>query len=90
MFQKNVWNKRAHHPQIPSMLLTENERDAKKGKEFLSSFLVVHESLPSHLSTPRRYLALLHTYRTIHNTKKEGVIQRQRHLKVRFILLAIS
>ncbi|MPC25130.1 Cytoplasmic dynein 2 heavy chain 1 [Portunus trituberculatus] len=67
--------------QIPSMLLSENEKDAKSGKEFLSSFLAVHESLPSHLSTPRRYLALLHTYRTMHNTKKEGVTQRQRHLK---------
>ncbi|XP_063840903.1 LOW QUALITY PROTEIN: cytoplasmic dynein 2 heavy chain 1-like [Scylla paramamosain] len=67
--------------QIPSMLLSEKEKDAKSGKDFLSSFLALHESLPSHLSTPRRYLALLHTYQTIHNTKKEGVTQRQQHLK---------
>ena len=65
------------------MLLSENEKDVKNGKEFMSSFLAVHESLPSHLSTPRRYLALLHTYQTMHNTKKEGVTQRQRHLKVK-------
>ncbi|XP_042221258.1 cytoplasmic dynein 2 heavy chain 1-like isoform X2 [Homarus americanus] len=67
--------------QIPDMLLSDNEKDKRNGPEFLNSFLAVHESLPTHLATPRRYLGLLHTYRSIHNTKKEGVLQRQQHLK---------
>ncbi|XP_069942834.1 cytoplasmic dynein 2 heavy chain 1 isoform X1 [Cherax quadricarinatus] len=67
--------------QIPDMLLDETERDQNSGSEFLNSFLAIYESLPTHLATPRRYLTLLHSYRLIHNTKKEGVIQRQRHLK---------
>ncbi|XP_042887569.1 cytoplasmic dynein 2 heavy chain 1-like [Penaeus japonicus] len=67
--------------QIPSMLLKESELDTKDKVEFQQTFLAIHESLPVHLSTPRRYLVLLNTYRTIYNTKKEGVLHRQGHLK---------
>ncbi|XP_037796301.1 LOW QUALITY PROTEIN: cytoplasmic dynein 2 heavy chain 1-like [Penaeus monodon] len=67
--------------QIPSMLLKESELDSKDSVEFQQTFLAIHESLPVHLSTPRRYLVLLNTYRTIYNTKKEGVLHRQGHLK---------
>ncbi|ROT63098.1 hypothetical protein C7M84_019029 [Penaeus vannamei] len=67
--------------QIPSMLLKESELDSKDSVEFQQTFLAIHESLPLHLSTPRRYLVLLNTYRSIYTTKKEGVLHRQGHLK---------
>ncbi|KAK7078013.1 hypothetical protein SK128_012525 [Halocaridina rubra] len=67
--------------QIPSMLLQENEKDSSGGAEFLQSFLTIHESLPTHLATPKRYMSLLHTYQAIHAKKKEGVTTRQQHLK---------
>ncbi|XP_068211563.1 cytoplasmic dynein 2 heavy chain 1 [Palaemon carinicauda] len=65
--------------EIPDMLLEKTEK-SEANSEFVKSFLAVHESLPNHLATPRRYMAFLHAYRTIHNTKKEGVTHRQQHL----------
>ncbi|CAL4157019.1 unnamed protein product, partial [Meganyctiphanes norvegica] len=68
--------------QIPELLLGEQEKASDMGSsEVLGSFLRIHESLPLHLATPRRFLGALHTYRDIYNTKKQGVIERQRHLQ---------
>ena len=74
--------------QVPELQLTKEELpdEGAEVEEFLSSFSNLHENLPTeleHLLTPRRYMALLHTYKAIHEKHKNNLTTKTKHLQVR-------
>ncbi|XP_066286377.1 cytoplasmic dynein 2 heavy chain 1-like isoform X1 [Branchiostoma lanceolatum] len=82
--------------QVPKMLLSRHSemggsllppaagQEPKKfagGDELVKNFVNIHESRLAHGATPRRYMTFLHTYESVYNHKKEGVLQKQSHLQ---------
>ena len=63
------------------MLLTDSEKGEGDNPDFLKSFAYIHNSNPTIVATPRRFLEFLKGYQSIYNLKREEVIQRQMHLQ---------
>ncbi|KAM8977653.1 cytoplasmic dynein 2 heavy chain 1 [Pelodytes ibericus] len=78
---------------IPGMLLRYPSGDGKvqpdaqfhkisSGEsEFLSSFLMIHESCKAYGATPSRYMTFLRVYESLFNSKKTELTKRQKHLQ---------
>ncbi|XP_018025771.1 cytoplasmic dynein 2 heavy chain 1, partial [Hyalella azteca] len=72
--------------QVPELLLTKEElpEDGAENAAFTENFSSVHESLPSaldHLVTPRRFMTLLHTYRSLYTNHKAKLSTKIKHLQ---------
>ncbi|PAA68244.1 hypothetical protein BOX15_Mlig013490g1 [Macrostomum lignano] len=57
------------------------QRHLSGGESLLKLFLHVHESVPAVSATPRRYINLLNTYKSLYSGKKSKIQEKKEHLK---------